>query len=235
MSVSGILGDSWELYRGSFRRFVLTAASVFVVVDLLLAIAADASDRNRTLAFVWGVVATFGWLIGQTWLQGALVEAVADARAGRATPVAELYRRTRFAIVPLLAVGVFAALFALATGVVVGALGIFGVVIVLVPVLWALVRWALIAPVVVVERRRARDALRRTNELVRGRNALVFGVILVTLLVSFVALAAFVTVFAFLPRFLELWIGGLVAHSLVVPFMAIAWTNVYFELREVTP
>jgi hypothetical protein len=233
MTVSGVLGDAWALYRRFFRRFVATAAAVFVVVDLLFAIADDANDHNRTLAFVWLVVATLALIVGQVLLQAALVEAVDDARDGRIdTTIGDLYRRTRFAILPLLAVGIVASAFAILAGILVGFLGIFGILLVVVPAVWLLARWALMAPVIVVERRRVADAFRRASALVRGRMGFVLGVVAVTVLVSFVALVALVTVFAFLPRFLELWIGFAIAHSIVVPYLLIAWTIAYFELRE---
>src|SRR3712207_1105181 len=168
MSVGGVLSDAWELYRRFFRRFVATAAAVFLVVDLLFAIADDANDHNRTLAFVWLLVATLALVVGQVLLQGALVEAVDDARDGRLdATIGELYRRTRFAILPLLTVGLIAALFAIAAAALVGGLGVFGILLVLVPTLWLLARWAVIAPVIVVERRRVGDAFRRASELVR--------------------------------------------------------------------
>jgi len=32
--------------------------------------------------------------------------------------------------------------------------------------------------------------------------------------------------------FLSTWLGGLVAHSIVVPFVAAAWTLMYFKRAE---
>jgi hypothetical protein len=37
-------------------------------------------------------------------------------------------------------------------------------------------------------------------------------------------------VFTPLPRFLDIWLGSLVAHSLTVPFAAAALTTAYFKL-----
>jgi uncharacterized protein YqhQ len=69
---------------------------------------------------------------------------------------------------------------------------------------------------------------------VRGNGWTVFGVILVTLVLALIAQLVFVSLFAFLPDFLQNWIGGLVANSLVTPFVALAWTLMYFHLRGQT-
>jgi hypothetical protein len=36
---------------------------------------------------------------------------------------------------------------------------------------------------------------------------------------------------AILPTFFGVWLGSLVAHCVTTPFLALAWTVMYFELR----
>ena len=73
--------------------------------------------------------------------------------------------------------------------------------------------------------------MRRSWALVRGHGWPVFAVILLTMLVSGIAQSVALALFAFLPAFLQAWVGGLVANSLVAPFVALAWTVMYFRLR----
>jgi hypothetical protein len=70
---------------------------------------------------------------------------------------------------------------------------------------------------------------------VRGRSWTVFGIIIVTILLALVAQTLFVALFLFLPAFFQTWLGGLVANSLVVPFVVLSWTVVYFQLRGDRP
>ena len=41
-----------------------------------------------------------------------------------------------------------------------------------------------------------------------------------------------VAVFSFLPTLPAVWLGGLLAHTLVVPFVALSWTVTYYRLRD---
>jgi hypothetical protein len=221
MTVGGVFGEAWEYYSRFFRRFATVAAAVFVVLDLLAAIAADARGKSPGLAFAWALVSSVAALVGSFWVQGALVAAVDDARDGRIdTTVEQLFRRTRPHLGALLGAGIVAAL----------AVGV-GLLLV-VPGLFLLTRWAVFVPVIVLERRGALDALRRSSALVSGYGWTVFGVVLLTILLTFVAYSGVITLFSFLPNFAAVWLGGLVAHCIVVPFTALAWTVTYFELRR---
>jgi Membrane domain of glycerophosphoryl diester phosphodiesterase len=222
MTVSGVLSEAIELYRRFFMRFFLTAAAVFVVLNLLTAIAADVSDDGSdAVAALWSLASLIALIVGSLWLQGALTATVADVRDGRADEDIEAtFRRVRPALGTLFVVGIL-------TG-----LGIaLGFVLLIVPGLFLLTRWILVTPAVVLERKSATDAMRRSWELVRGHGWPVFGVIVLTILVSGIAQSIAIALFAFLPEFFQTWIGGLVANSLVAPFVALAWTVMYFRLR----
>jgi Membrane domain of glycerophosphoryl diester phosphodiesterase len=226
VTVGGILSQAFELYQRFFVRFFLTAAAVFLVVSLLSAIAADArADADDAVAGFWSLVGLIAALVGSLWVQGALTATVADVRDGRADEGIEAtYRRVRPAIVPLLLAGLLAGL------------GIaLGLVLLIVPGLFLLTRWVLVTPVVVLERLGPTDALRRSWQLVKGSGWTVFGVIVVTVLLAFLAQVLFIAVFVFLPAFFRNWVGGVVANSLITPFLALAWTLMYFHLRDTAP
>ena len=222
MTVGGILSEAFALYRRFFARFFLTAAAVFVVLNLFSAIAADASAKAEdAVAAFWGLVELVVALVGSLWVQGALTATVADVRDGRADEDIETtYRRVRPTLLPLLGAGLLAG---------VGIL--LGLVLLIVPGLFLLTRWVLVTPAVVLERARPTEALRRSWNLVKGHSWTTFAVIVVTLVISAIAQVIFLGVFSFLPDFLRNWIGGLVANSFVTPFIALAWTLMYFHLR----
>ena len=226
MTVGGVLGEAYDLYRRFFKQFFLVAAAVFVLLDLLTAIAADANgDQASAGGAFWTIVSLVVGIVGSLWVQGALTATVADVRDGRADDDIETtYKRVRPVLGTLFVAGILAGL------------GIaLGFVALIVPGLFLAARWSLVTPVVVLEKLGATDALRRSWELVRGQTWTVLGVVLLTLLLALVAHGVFAAVFLFLPNFLRNWIGGVIANSIVTPFVALAWTTMYFHLRGAKP
>jgi hypothetical protein len=222
MSVGGVLNDSFDLYQRFFWRFVATAAVVYVVLDFLSALLQTISDNGLAVAF-WALVSAALGIIGFFWLAGALVEAVHDVRDGRIdTTIGELFERVRPRLPALIAAGVLAGL-----GILVG------LILFIIPGLYLLTRWALIAPVVVLEKRSAGEAFTRSWELVKGHAWTVFGVIIVTGLGSAIVSGIIQGILrAILPDFLGDWLGALAAHVVTAPFVAIAWTIMYFQLAQ---
>jgi len=92
--------------------------------------------------------------------------------------------------------------------------------------------WAVIGPVIVLERTSALESFGRSRALVRGHGWTVFAIVLITGLLSSIASSILQTAFSFLPRFLEILIGGTIAQAVVAPLMAIAIALTYFRLRE---
>ena len=161
-------------------------------------------------------------MVGSTWLQGAFVYAVQDARDGVFdASLGEVFVPRLASIVPLLVAGLLAGL-----GIAVGLL------LLIVPGLFLLTIWAVIAPVIVVEKRAALESFGRSRELVRGHGWTVFGIVLITGLLSGIASSLLQAAFSFLPRFLEILVGSTIAQAVVAPFGAIALAITYFRLRD---
>jgi len=161
-------------------------------------------------------------VVGTTWLQGALVYAVQDARDGSFdATVGEVFSRVSPAILPLLVAGLLAGL-----GIAVG------LVLLIVPGLFLLTIWAVIAPVIVIEKTPALEAFGRSRELVRGHGWTVFGIVIITGLLTGIASGILQAAFSFLPEFLEILVGGTIAQAIVAPFSAIALAVTYFRLRD---
>ena len=90
----------------------------------------------------------------------------------------------------------------------------------------------MVIPVIVLERRSTGEAFSRSREVVRGHGWSVFGLVIVTFLIVAIASGVIRAIFAPLPDFLDAWLGGLVAHSVTVPFAAAALTTAYFALTR---
>ena len=221
MTIGSVLGEAWALYTRFFVRFFVLAAVVFLITNLAGAVLFEAIGTDTTLAAALvAVAATAVIVVGTYWLQGALVFAVQDARDGSFDASNdEILHKVR----PFLGTLVLASILA--------GFGIaLGVLLLVVPGLVLLTWWALITPVVVLERKGVGDAFGRSRELVRGSGWTVFGVMLITTLLSTVGAGALSVLLGFLPAFLEQWLGGTIAGAIVAPFTAIAVTLMYFQL-----
>ena len=84
VTVGGVLGEAWNLYKRFLGRFFLTALIVFAVLDLISALAAQAASDSWSSGLLWGLVAALVSVVGYFWVQAALVETVHDVRDGRA-------------------------------------------------------------------------------------------------------------------------------------------------------
>jgi ABC-type multidrug transport system fused ATPase/permease subunit len=215
-----VLSEAWAMYKAHWRQFLPLAFVVFLVISLI----------SLVLAWVLGwfgaVFAAVIGFIGVFWLQGALCEAVADVRDGRADlSISETIQKVRPRVAPLLGAGVLAGL-----GVAVGLL------LLIVPGLILLTWWSVIVPVVVLERVPAMESFGRSRELVRGHGWNVFGVIALTVLILLLFVIVFAIVAAillnWLPDELQSFVQTLVADTLTAPFLALAWTLLYFRLKD---
>lgn len=223
MSIGGVLDEAWTLFTRFFVRFFAIAIVVFVVINLLYALAVTALTDGDDGAFaLLGILGFAAAVVGTTWLQGAFVYAVQDARDGTfEATLGQTFSRVSSSIGTLLVAGLLAGL------------GIaLGLLLLVVPGLFLLTIWAVIAPVIVVERTGAFSSFGRSRALVRGHGWKVFAIVLITGLLSAIAGALLQAAFSSLPRFLEILIGNTIAQSVVAPFGAIALALTYFRLRD---
>lgn len=213
--------DVGEVIRKVFRIYVdqaavlmPAAAAVFVVTGIVTElILATKSVGLTLLVFVIDIVAG-------TLFTGMVVELVADVQDGRRDAGALQLLR---AVTPVLGQLIL-------VGVVVGVLEGIGFVLLIVPGLFLITIWSVVAPVVVIERPGGLAPLGRSRELVKGNGARVFGAILVLVIGVYIASAL-------LDGAAESASGtaGLVVRVLVgvlaAPISALAASVLYFELR----
>ena len=226
MTVGSVLDEAWTIYTRFFTRFFVLAAAVFLVLNLLSTLVVVSFDENDAGLALAGLVNTAISIVGYFWVQGALVEAAADAHDGELElDVREAYARVR----PLLATLVVAGLLA--------GLGILvGLILLIVPGLYLLTRWSLIVPVIVLEKRSAGESFGRSHELVRGNGWSVFGLIVVVVLVGAISGSIVSGLLgAALGDFLGTWLGSTVANAIVTPFFAVSLTVAYLRLAGGRP
>src|SRR5215218_4618050 len=153
-----------------------------------------------------------------------VVEAVRDILDGRRDQtVGGLFSSASPYIGPLLLAGILAGI---ATAI--------GFVLLIVPGLFLLTIWAVIVPVIVIERTGAMPAFGRSRELVRGDGWRVFGVIVVLFLLQIVlgGLVQAIVGGASDDSFAGYAIADLIVHVLITPLSAMAATVMYVELRR---
>ena len=180
MSIGAVLSEAWGLYTKFFVRFFVIALIVFAVVNLVYAVVAsvlrndDASGFTLTIVGVIGVAAS---LVGTYWLQGAFVKAVQDTRDGTFdASTSDIFR----AVVPVLGTLIIAGILA--------GLGIgVGFLLLIVPGVILLTWWAVIAPVIVVEKKGVMESFGRSKQLVSGHFWTVLGIVIVTAILTGVA------------------------------------------------
>ncbi|HET8741262.1 MAG TPA: YciC family protein [Gaiella sp.] len=223
MTIGAVLDESWTLFTRFFLRFFLIGIVVFAVVNLVYALLVEAiSSDDVGAGLTLAILGLAAAVIGTTWLQGAFVYAVQDARDGTLdSTIGEIFSRVSPSIVPLFVAGLLAGI----------AIGI-GFILLIVPGLYLLTIWAVIAPVIVIERTGALDAFGRSRELVRGHGWTVLGIVVIAGVLSSIASGLLQAAFSFLPRFLEIVVGNTIAQAVVSPFVAIALAITYFRLCE---
>jgi hypothetical protein len=224
VSIGSVLDEAWTLFTRFFLRFFLIAALVFGPINLVYAVIRSAAtgDDSGTVLVV-AIVGVATTIVGATWLQGAFVYAVQDARDGTFdATVGQVFSRVTSSIAALVGAGILAGL-----GVA------LGLILLIAPGLYLMTIWSVIAPVIVVERLRALESFGRSRELVRGHGWTVFAIVLITGLLSAVAASLLQAAFSSLPEFFEVLVGSTIAQAIVAPFGAIALAITYFRLREV--
>jgi hypothetical protein len=215
MQAGAIIGKAWEMYKVHWRHLIPIAAVVYILISLLELVLV------ASLGWVGSVLGAFAALAGVFWLQGALVIAIDDVRDGRADlSIGQTLERVTPRINTLTLAGLIAGI----------AIGI-GLLLLLVPGLFLLTIWLLIVPAIMLEGRSIGESFSRSQELVRGYGWSVFGVIVLTLLIIVGANIVFGILGAAFDSRWGTLVVDIVSQSVTAPFVALAWTLTYYELR----
>jgi uncharacterized membrane protein len=214
ISLEAVVRRVWEIYRDQAGVLLGTAVVLFAVQFLVYLLLSGAIGILTALLF---------WVLS-TLYQGMVVELVQDIQDGRRDhSIGDLVRSVEPVILPLMAVSL---IFGICVGI--------GFVLLIVPGLFLMTIWAVVAPVTVLERPGVFAAFARSRELVRGNGWAVFGVIVVLYLaVVVVSIAA---------GLISNGLGAL-GHSLIqwaanvaiAPVTALTASVLYFALRGRQP
>jgi len=216
LDVGNVLTRTFEVYRDQFTLLIPAALVVFLPVAIINGISFNAGGLLALLvALAIGVIATY-------WFQGMVVEAVRDILDGRRDhTVGSLFSSAAPVVAPLIGAGLLAGI---ATGI--------GFILLIIPGLFLLTIWAVLAPVIVVERTGVFQAFERSRQLVKGHGWQVFGVIVVLFLIGFAATAVVQAILvAIADSFIGYFLSELIVRVLVSPLSAIAAAVMFFELK----
>jgi Membrane domain of glycerophosphoryl diester phosphodiesterase len=191
------------------------------LIDLLGAVTGDLAGLFAYLALVLGGAIT---LLGFALALAATSRALVEIDAGRAIGPLQAYRLAIGQVGPLVgAVALFVLMWVVLT-----------TTVILIPIaIWMAVRWALFVPVIEVERSSAREALRRSADLVRGRWIRVASLVGLGVGIALAAGPLIGSILIFVSEsslaFLNL-IAGIV-YAFALPFVALVTSYVYFDAR----
>lgn len=192
------------------------AFALFAVVAIVNAIIA-----GSFILFPLGLAVS---VVAATLYQGMVVGLVRDVQDGRRdSSVQDLIDAAWPVVLPLVGVGILAGI----------AIGI-GFLLFVIPGLILLTIWAVIAPVIVVERSGVMNSFGRSRDLVRNNGWQVFGVIFVVFIITAIASLVLGAIGASISDSLGMQIVvNLIASTLTAPIAALAAATIYFRLRAI--
>ena len=211
--LSGVLGEAWQLYR-KFAAHLLAIAFVIYLAAAIVAV----------LLSLAGLIGSFLALIVELFagflLQATLVKAVQDVRDGRADLS---LGETVSAATPYI--------WSVAGASILAGISIaIGLLLLIVPGLWLITIWAVIIPVIVIERSGALKSFGRSRQLVRGHGWHVFGTLVLMFIILIVVDIVLGLIFLALPRIWRDGLSTIISGTLIAPFIALVVTLIYYRL-----
>jgi hypothetical protein len=165
LSLAEVLDRGFRVLRDHLRLLVGIAAWAWIPYGVLLAL----SESNK----IYAGLAMLVFLIVSPLMYAALIIAVGEVYLDQPATISSAYRSTRALVVPI--IGTFLLLYVLV------ALALLAFII---PGIYFMVCWALVTPVMIVERRFGIAALRRSRELVKGAWGRTFAILFVAGLIA---------------------------------------------------
>jgi hypothetical protein len=215
--LSGVLDEAWRMYKTFAKHLLAIAFVIYLGAAIIAGLLALAGTIGFWLGFLVSVVAAF-------LLQATLVKAVQDVRDGRADMS---INETVSAALPYL--------WPVAGASILAAVGIWiGLFLLIVPGLFLITIWAVIVPVIVIERSGVLPSFGRSRDLVRGHGWHVFGTLVLVYLIMIVVDIVLGIIFRPLPHVLGSGLSAIIAGTLISPFLALVVTLVYYRLLGVS-
>jgi hypothetical protein len=216
LDVGGTLSQVFSTYGSQAGVLLPVAFGLFLIVAIVSGVLAGS-------LVLFPIVMAIS-VIAATLYQGMVVGLVRDVQDGRRdSSVGDLVRATGPVVLPLIGAGLLAGL----------GIGI-GFILLLVPGLILLTIWAVIAPVIVVERSGAIAAFGRSRELVRGNGWQVFGVIFVAFVITVIVQAVLGAIAVGVEDSTVVRIVfNVLASTVTAPITALVAAVIYFRLLAI--
>ena len=198
----------------TFAKHLLVIAFIIYLGDASIeGLLALAGTFGFWLGFVVSVVALF-------LLQATLVKAVQDVRDGRADmSISETVSAALPYLWPVAGASILAGI----------AIWI-GLFLLIVPGLFLITIWAVIVPVIVIERSGLLASFGRSRALVRGHGWHVFWTLVLVFLIMLAVNIVLGLVFRALPHVLGSGLSAIISGTLISPYIALVVTLVYYRL-----
>jgi hypothetical protein len=211
--LSGVLGEAWKMYRAHAAHLLTIAFVIYLIAAILAGVLSLIGIFGQLLGSIIGFIAIF-------ILQASLVKAVQDIRDGRDDLS---LGGTVSAASPFIGPVAGASILA-------GIAITIGLILVIVPGLFLITIWAVIVPVIVIERSGVFGSFSRSQQLVRGHGWHVFGTLVLVWLILIVVDVVLGVIFAALPVLLRTGLATVVSGTLIAPFIAVVVTLIYYRL-----
>jgi hypothetical protein len=217
LDVGRVFERIFRIYRDQFVLLIGGALALFVPVALINGLLFEQGG------FVLSVIANVIALVASYLYQGMVVEAARDILDGRRDQsIGGLFSAAGEVLGPLLAAGVLASI----------AIAI-GLVLLIVPGLILITFWAVIIPVVVIERTGALESFGRSRRLVKGSAWQVFGVLVVVVVGAFIVQILIAALIGGVSdSFAGFSLAVLITSLLMIPLTALAASVIFFELKD---
>jgi hypothetical protein len=236
LDIGGVLRRVFQTYGSQAGVLLPAALIVFVAVGILAVLATLLGGAiGGVIGILIGtLLAALIALVGIYLFQGMVVQLVRDIQDGRRDfSMGQLFGSARPAVPSLIAAGLLIGLAIYVPTFLVSLISRpLGNLVGIILGLFLATIWAVVVPVIVVERSGVIPAFGRSREHVRGSGWQVLAVIVVLAVLLGIAAAVFVAILTGITRSLVGFaIGEVIALVLAAPLWALAAPTMYFQLR----
>jgi hypothetical protein len=206
------------MYKTFARHLLAIAFVIYLIAAIITALLALAGG---TVGILLGSLVS---ILAAFLLQATLVKAVQDVRDGHADLS---IRQTVNEALPFIGPVALASILA--------AIAItIGLLLIIAPGLFLITIWAVIVPVIIIERSGAMASFGRSRQLVRGHGWPVFGTLVLVYIIMLVVNIVLGVIFSGLPSVLGDGLSSVISGTLISPFLALVVTLVYYRLLGVS-
>jgi hypothetical protein len=214
--VREVVGEVWRLFRARFWRTLLLVALLLAPLELLIAVLDPDLDSLAPGWWAWVAFTSAITLVAFPWVIGALVHDVAEGDRTATDPYKHTVDRLPDLVISALVTTV---------GILLGTIAL------IVPGLILMARWALVVPLIVLERDPWRVALARANELIKGRTGGVLAIFLVLTAIGVALVAIPVVVgYSVVAGVVGAWLASMAINTVFIAFYSYAPLVLYRRL-----